>query len=192
MRPININLAGAKPATRLAAVPELDLDLIISFVPAVLACLVALVAPKIVGTVFDSFVISGLQRSIDETNQRIGANKGKAKELQTIQNEAIQLEEDARAMLGVVQSEQGWQDVLEEVRILTPTSLWLRGLKIEKSHLVLEGAALDYRDIAYFVTNFQNSPRFVQPVLGDLSASVSGTQTVIEFKLECNVVQGGS
>lgn len=192
MRPININLAGAKPTTRLAAVPELDIDLIISFVPAGLAILVALFTPKLVGTAFDTFVISGLQRSIDETNQRIGANKGKAKELQTIQTEAIRLEEDAQAMLGVVQSEQGWQDVLEEVRILTPTSMWLRGLKIEKNHLVIEGSALEYRDIAYFVTNFQNSSRFVQPVLGDLNASVSGTQTFIDFKLECNVVQGGS
>lgn len=192
MRPINVNLAGARPATRLAAVPELDIDLIITFVPAVLAVILAMIVPRVIGSVFDGFVVTGLQRSIDETNQRIGANKGKAKELQTIQKDAIRLEEDAQAILGVVQEHQSWQDVLEEVRILTPTSMWLRGLRIDKRHLVIEGSALEYRDIAFFVTNMQNSSRFNQPVLGDLSASVSGSQTVVEFKLECDVLQGGS
>jgi Tfp pilus assembly protein PilN len=191
MRPININLAGSKPATRLAAVPELDLDLILSFAPYVVALAVGWLLPKVVGSAFDAFVLTNLQRTIDENNQRIGANKGKAKELQAIQAEATRLEEDARAMQQDVKSDQAWQDVLDEIRVLTPTGLWLRTLKFDKRRLILEGSALEYRDIAYFVTNFQNSRRFNAPVLGNLSASISGNQTVIQFSLECDIAAGG-
>lgn len=187
MKTININLIGDRPASKLALAPELDID------PGLLIAAVggfagAFLLPTMIGMVLDNFLITPTQAEIDRLKQSTNQSQVKTKEIARIQKEAEALEGDYNTLLTLAKQSGAWKTVLEEVRDLTPTDMWLTKLAIEGgSKLKLEGTALDYRSIAFFYTNLQNAGNFNHPVLGGLQSETMGPQTVIRFTVDCDL-----
>lgn len=187
MKTININLIGDRPSAGLALAPELNID------PGLLLAAVgglagAFLLPTVVGMVLDNFLISPTQDEISRLKASTTQSTAKGKEIERIQKQAEALEGDYNTLLSLAKQSGTWKTVLEEVRDLTPTDMWLTRLTIaEGSKLRLEGTALDYRAIAFFYTNLQNAANFNHPVLGGLQSDPMGGQTVIRFSVDCDL-----
>lgn len=195
MKTININLIGDRPATRLSLTPDLDIDPSL-IVTAGAGLLGAFLLPMLIGVAIDTFLTNPANQEIDRLKSSIGANRGKATQLAQIQKQAQALEGDYGVLLSLAKQSATWKSVLEEVRDVTPTDMWLTGLSIAKggprgSRLKLQGKALDYRAIAFFYTNLQNATNFGHPVLGGLQTEMQGGQSVIVFTVDCDIQSVG-
>ncbi len=187
MKTININLIGDRPASKLALAPELDIDpgLLIAAVGGLAG---AFLLPTLIAMVLDNFFIAPTNAEIQQLQQSTTQSRAKSKEIESIQKQAEALEGDYNTLLTLAKQTGAWKTVLEEVRDLTPTDMWLTRLAIEGgSKLKLEGTALDYRSIAFFYTNLQNAGNFNHPVLGGLQSETMGPQTVIRFTVDCDL-----
>ncbi|MEB3298614.1 MAG: PilN domain-containing protein [Candidatus Sericytochromatia bacterium] len=79
---------------------------------------------------------------------------------------ALQAKESAyTALQAKIERSNPWAEVLEELRMLTPTDLWLTDLTANGDGFVLKGASLDSRSVAYLYTNLQTARHFSDPVL---------------------------
>jgi Tfp pilus assembly protein PilN len=188
MKIISINLVGERPVTKLALAEGLNVDPMLILTVGV-GLIAALSVPSLLGFVLDSFLINPTQAQIDQIKQSIGTNKGKASQLAVIQKQAQALEGDYNTLLTLARQSGEWKTVLEEIRDLTPTDMWLTHLEIDGGKkLKLEGSALDYRAIAFFYTNMQGASHFSHPVLGGLEAQeAQAGQPVIRFTLDCDL-----
>lgn len=188
MKTININLLGDRPASKLAFAPELNIDpgLLIAAVGGLAG---AFLVPTLIGVVLDNFFIAPTQAEIAQLKQSTSQNRAKSKEISALQKKAEALEGDYNTLLTLAKQSGTWKLVLEEVRDLTPTDMWLTRLSISGgAKIKLEGTALDYRSIAFFYTNLQNAANFAHPVLGGLQSENSGGQTVIRFTVDCDLI----
>lgn len=190
MKTISINLVGERPVSKLALSPEFSIDPML-LVTAVVGLVSAFTVPSLLGVAIDNFLLNPTSAQIDRIKQSIGANKGRASQLGVIQKQAQSLEGDYNTLLTLARQTGEWKTVLEEIRDLTPTDMWLTHLSIESGNkLKLEGSALDYRAIAFFYTNLQGASHFSHPVLGGLQAEQAQSgQPVIRFTLDCDIRQ---
>ncbi|HEY9855109.1 MAG TPA: PilN domain-containing protein [Stenomitos sp.] len=187
MKTININLIGDRPSAGLALAPELNIDPDL-LITAAVGLVSAFLLPTLIGMAMDNFLIAPTQAEIAQLKTSTNQSNAKTKEIARIQKQAESLEGDYNTLLTLAKQSGAWKTVLEEVRDLTPTDMWLTRLTIEGGNkLRLEGTALDYRSIAFFYTNLQNAANFNHPVLGGLQSDPMGGQTVIRFTVDCDL-----
>ncbi|MBM3258907.1 MAG: PilN domain-containing protein [Candidatus Sericytochromatia bacterium] len=79
-----------------------------------------------------------------------------------------------------------WAEVLEELRMLTPTDLWLTELSASGTTFTLRGAALDSRSIAYLYTNLQTARNFADPALKPIEME-PGEDGALNFEITVRV-----
>lgn len=190
MRAINVNLLGDRPGAKLPIGTGISIDPSLIIVIG-LGLICAFAIPGLAGWAIDSFMIAPTQSRIDEIKNSIGQNKGKASAINARAKQAEELEADFEAMSAYAHQSFAWRSVLEEIRDLVPTDMWLTMLTIDSSRrLHLEGRALDYRAIAYFYTNLQNATTFSAPILGNLTSSQVEDQSLVEFSVDCTIQEG--
>lgn len=189
MKQININLLGdVAPSLNLGGDLDIDPALIITGAVGLLS---ALVLPNVLAVLMDNFLINPTSARIEQIQASIGANKGKATRLAQMQKQLQSLEGDYNTLLALAKESSTWKTVLEEVRDVTPTDMWLTQLSIEgSSRLKLSGVAINYQSVAFFYTNLQNANSFQHPVLGGLQTESSGAQTLIRFNVDCDLKPG--
>lgn len=189
MKQININLLGdAAPSLSLPGELNIDPALVITGVVGLLS---AFIVPNVLAVLIDNFLINPTSTRIEQIKTSIGANKGKATRLAQIQKQLQSLEGDYNTLLTLAKESSTWKSVLEEVRDVTPTDMWLTELRIEgSSKIKLSGVAINYQAIAFFYTNLQNGASFRHPILGGLQTESNAGQTLIRFNVDCDLKPG--
>lgn len=187
MKPITINLIGETSGPALGALGELNIDPAL-IITGVVGLLVALIVPNLIGVIIDNFLINPANAQISQLQQSIGSNKGRAIQLTKLQKQLNSLEGDYSTLLSLAKESSTWKSVLEEIRDLTPTDLWLTSLSIDGGQkLHMSGAARSYQAIAFFYTNLQNAETLSHPVLGNLQSDEIGNQQIVRFSVDCDI-----
>jgi Tfp pilus assembly protein PilN len=126
---------------------------------------------------------SEVQAEIDKYNTSLKdlQSQGERRELLRKQYATLQ------SVAGVTPS---WGQILNELRTLTPGSLWFEDFKVDstKSEISIKGGALDYGAVAYFQRNLEHSEFFAGPQLRRTEAQVSnGRTSYVQFELTASV-----
>lgn len=194
MKYININLLGpeAQKPSGLAMPAGLDLDPVLIGI-VVLGALFSLGVPNVLTWGVDKFLNEPASATIDANTRKLQGLKSGSLQLVERQKELETLEADLRSLQGLVGVGGRWASILEELRAITPTDLWLTSLKTEGDKIEMTGAALDYKAVAYFYTNFQNSRNFAGPILGTVAeqAGADGSRPVVQFTMRASIVTPG-
>lgn len=194
MKTININLLGPE-AQKTPAIPipaGIDIDPIM-IVIVLVGLAVSFGMPNVLTWGVDRFLNEPADRTLQEQKAEISRNKSGSQQLVERQKELEGLETDLKSLQGLVGHGGRWASILEELRAITPTDLWLTELRTDGSQLELSGAALDYKAVAYLYTNFQNARSFAGPILGNISeeSGVSEGRPIVRFAMRASIVTPG-
>jgi len=196
MKYITVNLLGeAAPRPSALALPAgVDLDAgLIAVV--IVGGIVAFGVPQLATWGVERFLNEPATAQIEAMKNEVGRSKIGSQQLVERQKELEGLEGDLRSLQGLIGPGGTWAGVLEELRAITPTDLWLTDVKTEGQHIEVSGAALDYKAVAYFYTNFQNSRNFAGPVMGsvseDAAAQGAGGRNIVRFTIRASIIAPG-
>ncbi len=194
MKYININLLGPE-VQKTSALPipaGIDLDPILIGI-VVLGATLSFGLPNVLTWGVDTFLSAPADVTIAANNQKIKGLQSGSLQLVERQKELEALETDLHSLQGLVGLGGTWASILEELRAVTPTDLWLTQVTAENDKLEMTGAALDYKAVAYFYTNFQNSRNFAGPILGTVAeeAGGEGARPVVRFTMRVSIVTPG-
>ena len=192
MKYININLLGpeAQRSSGLAIPAGVDIDPVLIGIGAG-GLLVAFAVPHMMAWGVDSFLNGPADQRIRAQEEEIKKNASGSQLLVERQKELQGLESDYQALQGLVGVGGTWASILEELRAITPTDLWLTEFKTDGGRIELAGSALDYKAVAYFYTNFQNSRNFAGPVLNAVSEESGTGRATVRFSLRATIVTPG-
>lgn len=194
MKYININLLGpdAQKPSALPIPAGLEFDPVLIGI-VLLGSLVSFGLPNVLTWGVEKFLNEPAASTIDANTKKLQGLKSGSLQLVERQKELETLEADLRALQGLVGVGGRWASILEELRAITPTDLWLTGLKTEGDKLEMTGSALDYKAVAYFYTNFQNARNFAGPILGTVAeqAGIDGSRPVVQFTMRASIVTPG-
>lgn len=124
-----------------------------------------------------------VQTEIDKYNTSLKDLQAQGERRETLKRQLNTLQ----SVAGVTAS---WGEILNELRTLTPGSLWFDDFKVDsqKSEITIRGGALDYGAVAYFQRNLEHSEFFAGPQLKKTEAQVKGNRTgYVAFELTASV-----
>ncbi len=196
MKYITVNLLGAD-APRAGGLPiPAGVDLDPGLIAVVLVGgILAFGLPQFATWGVDHFLNDPATAQIDAMKNEVSRSKSGSQQLVERQKELEGLETDLNSLQGLVGHGGTWAAVLEELRAITPTDAWLTDLRTDGNHIEVTGNALDYKAVAYFYTNFQNSRNFAGPVLGaiteDAATQGAGGRHVVKFTIRASLIAPG-
>lgn len=135
-----------------------------------------------------------LQAVVDE-EQRLEAEKQKyntnLQTLNALEQQRDVLKQQLELLTRVAGGGASWGTVLNELRGLTPASLWLEGFTIDPTlgAVTLKGGALDYEAVAFLQRNLQTSEFFLHPVLTRTERREGSTNGMssVTFELKADI-----
>jgi type IV pilus assembly protein PilM len=135
-------------------------------------------------------ITNSIQRKTASTiTTRESLSKGVTAE--GVETEVVRLRtqiELAKASLNAIKTVQ-WVEVLPELRMIIPKTLWLGNLSWqENNNVVLSGSSLSYDSVFRFIDTLKASPYFTYPQLTFARKIPFGNSNVIQFEIKCGVV----
>jgi len=193
MKTITINLLGgdAQKPSGLPIPSGIDLDPVLILI-ALVGLVMSFGLPNVLTWGVDHFLNEPADRQIQDQKAQMAKNTSGSQRMLERQKVLEGLENDLKALQGLVGQGGTWAGVLEELRAITPTDLWLTDLKTDGNRIEVNGSALDYKAVAYFYTNFQNSRNFAGPILGAINQTAGDNgRDVVRFSLRATIVTPG-
>jgi len=141
-----------------------------------------------------TFALKAITRSIhqkttDTIRARERVSEGAA--LAGVESEVARLRiqiQLAKATLNAITTVQ-WADVLPEVKLIIPKTVWLSNLTWqENNNVVLSGSALSYDSVFRFVDTLKASPYFTNPQLTFIRKVQVNNSNAMQFEIKCGVL----
>lgn len=181
MTTININLLGIENKGRLRSGGGLPID------RGWLISLVAIGAGLVIA-VGGTMVMDGLLASAEENKAslegEIQALEAQLGEVKNIQSKKDVAQAEQRILEYVTGKTYAWSRFLNEIRDLTPDTLWIEGIGVTGEVLTLAGNCFDHQTVAFFVANLQASPLLSDVTLTNSSKSIGKDgSTAVHFTL---------
>ena len=141
-----------------------------------------------------TFALKAITRSIhqkttDTIRARERVSEGAA--LAGVESEVARLRiqiQLAKATLNSITTVQ-WADVLPEVKLIIPKTVWLSNLTWqENNNVVLSGSALSYDSVFRFVDTLKASPYFTNPQLTFIRKVQVNNSNAMQFEIKCGVL----
>jgi Tfp pilus assembly protein PilN len=182
---ININLLGIEQKARFRSGGGLSIDR---------GWLVALVAvgAGLVIAIGGTLTMNGLVASAEENKatlegeiQALEAQLGEVKNIQAKKDVA---QAEQRILEYVTGKTYAWSRFLNEVRDLTPDTMWIEGIGVTGEVLTLSGNTFDHQTVAFFVANLQASPLLTDVTLTNSSKTITKEgSTSVHFTLSAKM-----
>ncbi|MEB3223643.1 MAG: PilN domain-containing protein [Candidatus Sericytochromatia bacterium] len=157
------------------------------------AALLVLTVPFLLRTLwFDPSSVE-LQEKDSEVQAEIDKYNTSLKDLQSQGERREMLKKQYATLQSVAGVTPSWAQILNELRTLTPGSLWFEDFKVDsqKAEISIKGGALDYGAVAYFQRNLEHSEYFAGPQLRRTEAHVNnGRTSFVQFELSASVRLG--
>lgn len=187
---INVNLLGERAEERIRL--PIDQDMLVLLGMGVGGMILAMLLPLIVNLVIDGVLISRETAEAERLNSILGRSSGEVKRISEQRAQLRSLEAEYSMLQRIDSQGAIWPSLLDELRSLTPTEMWLTGVHINGNTLTVDAQALNYRAVAFFYTNLQNSTNYADPVLGginsdDAALTKPGARNTIAFQVTCKV-----
>ncbi len=169
---IKINLLPRERIRRPAIAPRLLVAL----------AFVAVLAAVALTTVYLNVRNARVRAQIDEVNARIEALKPQVAEVEGLQRQIAEARRKEQLLRELQSLRIPWEKVLNELRKITPTDVWLTGVDAKgEGSLAFRGFGLSYESVARFMVSLDASPMFQEPDLTLGQKQVQGNRDVISF-----------
>lgn len=152
----------------------------------VVGSVVALGLPVLMTGLVDTQLIAPADETLAKQNEQLKVTSAGKTKLSKRKNQLEQREQAYGALRSMIDRSNPWAEVLEELRMLTPTDLWLTDLSASGNTFVLRGSALDSRSIAYLYTNLQTARNFADPALKPIEME-PGEDGALNFEITVRV-----
>ncbi|MEB3204520.1 MAG: PilN domain-containing protein [Candidatus Sericytochromatia bacterium] len=152
----------------------------------VVGSIVSLGLPELLTAVVDTRFIAPAEETLTKQAEDLklkSADKSKLVKRKTILE---QKEKAYDALRSRIDRSNPWAEVLEELRMMTPTDLWLTELVSSGTTFTLRGAALDTKSIAHFYTNLQTARNFADPALKPIEME-PGEDGALNFEITVRI-----
>ncbi|MGE5708262.1 MAG: PilN domain-containing protein [Bacteroidota bacterium] len=195
---ISINLIGDRQSDSLLPFKNIDEDMIGLALLFTGGFLAAVILPLILNFMIDSILISRVTRETERLQGVLGKSSGELQQIGKMRERLKALEGEYDMLKTLVGQGAIWPSILDELRTLVPTDMWITGISIAGNTLKIDAKTLNYRAVAYFYANLQNAKNFNTPVLGPIgmgAAAADGEdakvktpgQKIIDFSVTCTV-----
>lgn len=95
----------------------------------------------------------------------------------------------AKATLNSISTVQ-WTDLLPELRMIIPKTLWLSNLTWQEDNdVVLSGSALSYDSVFKFIDTLKASPYFTYPKLTFIRKASVNDSVTMQFEIKCGLLK---
>lgn len=133
--------------------------------------------------------------AVEDEEQLLEAEKQKyntnLQTLNALEQQRDVLKQQLELLTRVSGGGASWGAVLNELRGLTPASLWLESFTVDPTagSVSLKGGALDYEAVAFLQRNLQTSEFFLRPVLTRTERRAAGTNGMpaVGFELKAEI-----
>jgi Tfp pilus assembly protein PilN len=196
MTTININLlpeemrASGGGASSGGGGTEFNREAVVPIALGVAAALVIFLAPTLLRSFWFEPSAAELAERESEVQAEIDKYNTSLKDLQSQGERRELLKKQYATLQSVAGVTPSWGQILNELRTLTPGSLWFEDFKVDstRSEISIKGGALDYGAVAYFQRNLEHSEFFAGPQLRRTEAQVSnGRTSYVQFELTASV-----
>ncbi|MBC7545703.1 MAG: PilN domain-containing protein [Candidatus Sericytochromatia bacterium] len=193
MTTININLLGIEQKERNRSRVGIPVD------RGILIAAVSVIGALVI-TVGGTFVMDGLLAAAEADKVRLGeeiqALEGKLGEIKNIHAKKETALAEQRILEYVTGRTYSWSRFMNEVRDITPDSLWIETIAVAAETLTLSGNTFDHQTVAFFLANMQASPLFETVTLTGSNKSIGKDGTGVHFtmtaKLKFDVAAAGA
>ncbi|HEY9766451.1 MAG TPA: PilN domain-containing protein [Chroococcales cyanobacterium] len=196
---ININLVGEKGSEKIKLPVDVDADMLGLVGVGAAGFIVALLIPFFFNFIVDGVLLARAARESERLKGVLGKSSGEMAKIGEYRTHLRALEGEYNLLKTLVGQGAIWPSILEELRTLIPTDMWVTNVAIGGNTLRITARALNYKAVAYFYTNLQNAKNFASPVLGPISSKggavtnekgqvAVGNQTSIDFNVTCQVL----
>jgi Tfp pilus assembly protein PilN len=178
---ININLLGIEQKARFRAGGGLPVDRgwLVSLV-----CIGAGLLIAVGGTLTMNGLVATAEEhkaTLEGEIQALEAQLGEVKNIQAKKEVALA---EQRILEYVTGKTYAWSRFLNELRDLTPDTLWIEGIGVNGDVLTLSGNTFDHQTVAFFVANLQASPLLTEVTLTNSSKTLAKDRgTSVHFTL---------
>jgi type IV pilus assembly protein PilM len=129
------------------------------------------------------------QKTTDTIRARESVNEGEV--LTGVETEVARLRSQiqlAKATLSAITTVE-WVDVLPELRMIVPKTLWLSDLKWQQDNeVILSGNALSYDSVFRFIDTLKASPYFTNPKLSFTRKAQINNTAIMQFEIKFGVL----
>jgi type IV pilus assembly protein PilN len=131
---------------------------------------------------------SRLENELTDLRSEIQALNVKVKEVGELQNKIKDLRGKNKIIADLNQKKSGPVQVMENLAIATPTTLWLTDLKESGGNLVLNGVAADNKTVADFISGLEASKYFRGVELVETTQGTGPTGGFKRFSIKTGVL----
>ncbi|MEB3329270.1 MAG: PilN domain-containing protein [Candidatus Sericytochromatia bacterium] len=170
--------------------PEIDREALVPIAIGVGVALLLFATPTVLRSAWFEPTAVELAERESEVQAEIDKYNTSLKDLQAQGDRREMLKKQYATLQSVAGVAPSWGQILNELRTLTPGSLWFEDFKVDsgKSEISIKGGALDYGAVAYFQRNLEHSEYFAGPQLRRTQAQVSsGRTSYVQFELTASV-----
>jgi type IV pilus assembly protein PilM len=129
------------------------------------------------------------QKTTDTIRARESVSEGVA--LGSVESEVARLRTQiqlAKATLNAITTVQ-WADVLPELRMIIPKTVWLNNLSWQENNsVILSGSALSYDSVFRFVDTLKASPYFTNPQITFVRKTPINNTAIMQFEIKFGVL----
>lgn len=184
MTTININLLGVEQKDRFRYGGNLPVDRGWALA---IALMVTGAAAAVIGTMVMNGLVTSAEEHLALLRSEIQALEGQLGELNSLQAKKDQAIAEQRVLEYVTGKTYRWSKFLNEVRDITPESLWVETISVAGETLSISGNTFDHQTVAYFLANLQASPYFTGATLTQSDKTVDKGATRVHFSLKATL-----
>ena len=137
---------------------------------------------------YQSYQMSQLENELVTLRSELQALNTKIKEVGDLQNKIKDLRGKNKIIADLNQKKSGPVQVMENLAIATPTTLWLTDLKETGGSVVLNGLAADNKTVADFISGLEASKYFKGVELVETTQGTGPTGGFKRFSIKTGVL----
>ena len=137
---------------------------------------------------FKAITKSTKQKTTDTITERQGILRGAT--LGGVENEVTELRKQidlVKTSLKSIKTIQ-WADVLPELGIIIPKTVWLNNFTCQENNLAISGVATTYDSVFMFMDTLKASSSFINPQINFIRKYQMGNTYALQFEIKCEVV----
>jgi len=138
--------------------------------------------------VYQSYQMSQLETELAGLRGELQLLNTKIKEVGDLQNKIKDLRGKNKIIADLNQKKSGPVQVMENLAVATPTTLWLTDLKESGGNVVLNGLAVDHKTVADFITGLEASKYFKGVELVETTQGTGPTGGFKKFSIKTGVL----
>lgn len=133
---------------------------------------------------------AGLERQVADVNRQIAELQPVVARVLDLDKQIATLRDREQVILALLKRQLPGAAVLDEIRLLIPTDVWLTALSVpEPSALTLEGLALSYHAVAQLMDNLSTGRLFRVVDLTVVQLERVGPREIVKFSITARIAR---